>query len=267
MHLVRANGYSFLFSALDSWADEEKVYIVMPPMKETLYERLQRGDTISYPQSKRYMAELIIALRVLHTKLGIVHGNITVENIYFDHNGHVYLGGFDTVSVCPNDDFKKYNTGDPSSQAHGILEHMAADVRNLANVFYQLAMDEADVSERLDLDELENKDFKEVIEHMLSSDPAERCTTNELWQHPIFISEDFTEVILLAKSQMLPFPGQRKIAVSNKPYQPPIAGYCYDRSKGFPRDDRFEKWKLKEEDQEMFKRLGGPQVAGGCVPL
>ncbi|KIP04594.1 hypothetical protein PHLGIDRAFT_189866 [Phlebiopsis gigantea 11061_1 CR5-6] len=87
----------FLTPLLDSWADNENVYFVMPLYHRTLHYLLY-GRKIRPLEIKLYIAEMVSGLASLH-KAGIIHRDLKPENILIDGEGHIAIADFGLAIV------------------------------------------------------------------------------------------------------------------------------------------------------------------------
>src|SRR5689334_12517541 len=81
--------------------DEERglLYLVMPILKESLRDRLERGQ-VPFADATRYALEIAAGLDMAHAR-GIVHRDVKPENILFDESGAALLTDFGLARDLP----------------------------------------------------------------------------------------------------------------------------------------------------------------------
>ncbi|KAI0689303.1 kinase-like domain-containing protein [Cytidiella melzeri] len=87
MKRVTEADLSFVCPLLSAWADGDNIYFVMPCLRETMLQRINRLP-LTRQEVRLYSAEMIHGLSNLHSA-GIIHRDIKLENILFDVHGHV----------------------------------------------------------------------------------------------------------------------------------------------------------------------------------
>lgn len=97
-----AGTHPHLVTAYDFFKDErsdEFYYLILEWVADkTLADLLAHHDTVSLPTQITWMKQLASALSHVHCQ-GVVHRNLTPENIYLAGEGTVKLGNFDFARV------------------------------------------------------------------------------------------------------------------------------------------------------------------------
>lgn len=63
-----------------------------------LFTILQKNERFSEKSAKLYIAELVLAIEHMHNR-GIHHGDLKLENVLLDGEGHVLLADFDCAKI------------------------------------------------------------------------------------------------------------------------------------------------------------------------
>ncbi|HEY7020770.1 MAG TPA: serine/threonine-protein kinase [Ktedonobacterales bacterium] len=183
--------------------DGQLLYHVMPILKESLRDRLDREVTLEPQDAVRLIVQIASALSVAHAA-GLVHRDVKPENILLDDKGEAYLTDFGIARpVMPSRVGRAAQTLSATGLPVGTPEYMApeqlrgepmdqrADIYALGAVLYELltshAPHEAETPYEVAALSLMGKidppstlvpgipeDLEDVIMIALASDPAAR---------------------------------------------------------------------------------------------
>ena len=183
--------------------DGQLLYHVMPILKESLRDRLDREVTLTPQDAVRLVVQIASALSVAHAA-GLVHRDVKPENILLDDKGEAYLTDFGIARpVMPTRVGRAAQTLSATGLPVGTPEYMApeqlrgepmdqrADIYALGAVLYELltghAPHEADTPYEVAALSLMGKidppsvlvpgipeELEDVIMIALASDPAAR---------------------------------------------------------------------------------------------
>lgn len=114
--------HPFLVELKYSFQSKSKVYFVMEHVPcGDLYKLLQRVVRFTEEQARFILAETVLALEHLHTRLKIIYRDLKPENVLLTKDGHVKLSDFG-LSI----QFKKES--DLSFTFAGTPEYLAPEV-------------------------------------------------------------------------------------------------------------------------------------------
>lgn len=126
------------------------LYLVMPILRESLRDRMDRNDPVSLGQVADLVSEVASALQVAH-EAGLVHRDVKPENILLDGDGHAWLTDFGIArEVLPRQQGDGAQTLAATGLPVGTPEYMApeqlrggpvdqrADIYALGTVLYEL---------------------------------------------------------------------------------------------------------------------------------
>lgn len=89
--ILKAIEWPFIISLLNSYKDNDAVYLTMPFINGgDLLTLLKRHRKLSEPSARFFGAQLVLAIEYLHL-LDIIHRDIKPENILIDEHGYIKL--------------------------------------------------------------------------------------------------------------------------------------------------------------------------------
>ncbi|CAH1122588.1 unnamed protein product [Ceutorhynchus assimilis] len=147
---------------------------------------------------RRWCTQILSALSYLHScSPPIIHGNLTCDTIFIQHNGLVKIGSVAPDSInhhvktC-HDDFKNMHFIAPEHPAispaidiyaFGMCALEMAALEIIGNGESGKKVTEENIQQTIDL--LEDERQRDFIQKCLRKDPEERCTARQLLFHPL----------------------------------------------------------------------------------
>ncbi|EMD34254.1 hypothetical protein CERSUDRAFT_125452 [Gelatoporia subvermispora B] len=216
MKLAVENDLPFLMPVYRSWDDEDHIFFILPFCPETLHHRVSKGS-ISAAEAKHIAAELILALRDLHSRR-VAHRDIKLDNIFISSNGHLMLGDFGFAYQIPDENGDPYQhllplefVGTPGYYAPEIIDRddgtikertCKGDIYTMGLVLHQVftgntmpycdgeddivQLAKMKASPRGWANSIKDKLVIDLLDKMLAWNPEERWTAGQLINHPYF---------------------------------------------------------------------------------
>lgn len=202
--LKHANIVNFV----DCFEDDVNVYILLEICpNQSLMELLKTRKRVSEPEVRYFMVQIIGAVKYLHSRR-VIHRDLKLGNIFFDPDMNLKIGDFGLASVLPSTNSRKYTIcGTPNYIAPEVLggkttgHSFEVDIWAIGIMLYALlvgkppfqAKDVNVIYERIKkteylfpADKPINDDAKTLIQDLLSLNPLNRPTINEILDYPWF---------------------------------------------------------------------------------
>jgi protein kinase X len=179
-----------------------------------LYDRLRRNGVprrFSIDVARFFAAEVLLALEYLHSK-SIVYRDLKPENILLDKNGHIKLSDFSFAKVV-RDGRTLTTCGTPEYMAPEVIlgtgHGCAADLWSFGILLYEMLLGYPPFFEEdphgICLKILANEfsfpsnfdaEAKDLITRLLSANPANRPTPEQIKNHSFFKTTSWSSILL-----------------------------------------------------------------------
>ena len=115
-----------------AFQDHNKLYLILEYLDGgELFHHLAQERFMSEKNASYYIAQMVLALRYLHTKLGVIYRDLKPENCMLNSLGNLVLTDFGLSKVSSEDD--------PSHSLTGTAQYMAPEILKGEN--YGFAVD------------------------------------------------------------------------------------------------------------------------------
>jgi len=200
--LRRCGGHANVVAIGEAWIDASRGvgWIAMEHGGRDLGTK--RAETTA--EATDYAAQIGMALRHVHERCGMVHGDVKPENVFVDGDGVVRLGDFGSARAPSEDDGRTRARGTPLYTPPEVCSgeeracSTAGDMWGLGCVMYQLAagappFDGGDKETlRRNIVETEPRalegefagEYSDVVRALLVKDPARRLTAEQFLSLP-----------------------------------------------------------------------------------
>ncbi|KAH8077892.1 kinase-like domain-containing protein [Cristinia sonorae] len=225
----KKNSQTYLVPLLQSFDNDEWVFIVMPQYADSLENYLvaNPGRHMSWHQIRQICSQLIFALAELQM-MKVIHRDIKPDNILFDKHGDVAIADYGVASIR-NEEFAALRPDcgagcvdgykAPELNASPDAHTYASDIYALGVVFLQLMTGSAypntlfqpgdqyssdqlkDHLLRTGIRGLPDLQAENMIRRMLEPIPKNRITIKELMKHPFFGRPDFS---MMSRKRIIP---------------------------------------------------------------
>jgi len=106
-----------------AFQDNDKVYLILEYLSGgELFHHLAQEKFMSEKNASYYIAQIILALRYLHNKLGVIYRDLKPENCMLNSYGNLVLTDFGLSKVSTTDEKKHSMTGTVQYMAPEILK-------------------------------------------------------------------------------------------------------------------------------------------------
>ncbi|XP_071953390.1 serine/threonine-protein kinase PLK1-like isoform X1 [Antedon mediterranea] len=193
--------------------DDENVYVILELCnKKSLLHMLKLRKTLTESEVRYFMKQVIEGLRYMHS-CSVIHRDLKLGNMFLTDNMEVKIGDFGLAAKLEfNGDRKRTMCGTPNYIAPEVLGKIGhsfeADVWALGCVFYTMLVGRPPF-ETTSLKETytrikHNKytfpdtlsyDSKDIIALLLTSEPEDRPSLEEILLHDFFVSGYTPEVL------------------------------------------------------------------------
>lgn len=193
---------------VDCFEDDVNVYILLEICpNQSLMELLKTRKRVSEPEVRFFMVQIIGAIKYLHS-VKVIHRDLKLGNIFFDPQMNLKIGDFGLASVLPENTSRKYTIcGTPNYIAPEVLggkntgHSYEVDIWAIGIMMYALligkppfqAKDVQVIYERIKKSEYSfpedkpiSQEAKELITDLLSLNPLQRPTVNEILNYDWF---------------------------------------------------------------------------------
>ena len=107
-----------------AFQDNDKVYLILEYLSGgELFHHLAQEKFMSEKNASYYIAQIILALRYLHNKLGVIYRDLKPENCMLNSYGNLVLTDFGLSKVSTTDEKKHSMTGTVQYMAPEILKN------------------------------------------------------------------------------------------------------------------------------------------------
>lgn len=166
-----------------------------------MFDRLIQKQKLSEKDTRKIIRSLVEVLSYIHKK-GISHRDIKPENILFDSDGNIKLIDFGLCAAYEGLDDLSTCCGSPAYVAPELLHQQpysgpAADVWSTGVLMYTLLCGKLPFSDNnmgvlykkiksgiFSMPFSWNRDVKELIKAMMTTDPKQRITIEQILAHP-----------------------------------------------------------------------------------
>eukprot|EP01064_Diplonema_japonicum_P015181 TRINITY_DN22945_c0_g1_i1.p1 TRINITY_DN22945_c0_g1~~TRINITY_DN22945_c0_g1_i1.p1 ORF type:complete len:293 (+),score=43.43 TRINITY_DN22945_c0_g1_i1:53-931(+) len=168
-----------------------------------LFDRLEQAKRFEEPVALDYFHQLISGLYYLHSQ-GIAHRDLKPENLLLDENGQLRIADFGFSRLLNNQQMLQTVCGTPNYMAPEVLKEQGydgkkADIWSCGVIVYAmlagyLPFDDPNMNTLCDkiekgvyrMSRKFSKNAVDIIEKMLTVDPQQRITLDEILKHPFF---------------------------------------------------------------------------------
>lgn len=107
-----------------AFQDNDKVYLILEYLSGgELFHHLAQEKFMTEKNASYYIAQIVLALRYLHTKLGVIYRDLKPENCMLNAYGNLVLTDFGLSKVSTTDDRNHSMTGTVQYMAPEILKN------------------------------------------------------------------------------------------------------------------------------------------------
>ncbi|CAF0868718.1 unnamed protein product [Rotaria sordida] len=186
-----------------------------------LLDLLIREKRLSEPKAKEKFRQLVLAVEYIHSK-NIVHRDLKAENLLLDGRGNIKVADFGFANVFYPDSKLQTFCGSPPYAAPELFQCLPyspekVDVWSLGVLLYvfvcgHLPFDSNNLAElrkhvlagQYRLPFYISADCSSIISHMLTVDPNQRYTINDIKKHPWFMSDNSDASDITCQTQSIP---------------------------------------------------------------
>lgn len=213
--LIMSN-HPFIVGIKFAFQNEKKIYLGLEYVSGgELFSLIERGVGVPWKKVSFYVAEVALALDYLHS-IGIVYRDLKLENVLLCEDGHIKLTDFG-LSKCLGDE-----ADDPTTSTFcGTSEYLAPEVVKNMQYGFEIdwwALGVFTYEFIFTVTPFYSKNTKTVyqniltgqpkfphgtnpvvidfIKKMLTKDPAQRPTLNDIKSHPFFQGIDFDDLLM-----------------------------------------------------------------------
>ncbi|XP_051958111.1 putative serine/threonine-protein kinase A [Xyrauchen texanus] len=204
--ILKGLHHAYIVAYEDSFEDREAglFYIVMEYCAEgDLYKRMQtqKRNEFTEEQIRDWFVQICLALQYLHEK-NIIHRDIKPQNVFLTEDGYINLGDFGCSKVLERaDQYAQSVVGAELYVSPEVLKQRytsKSDIWSLGWLLHDLCMLDvwSDILKRHnlhansmrgtppDISEKYSEELRELIKEMLSCDPNDRPTADEILAKP-----------------------------------------------------------------------------------
>ncbi|CAF3634686.1 unnamed protein product [Rotaria sp. Silwood1] len=186
-----------------------------------LLDLLIREKRLSEPKAKEKFRQLVLAVEYIHSK-NIVHRDLKAENLLLDDRGNIKVADFGFANVFPPDSKLQTFCGSPPYAAPELYQCLPyspekVDVWSLGVLLYvfvcgHLPFDSNNLAElrkyvlagQYRLPFYISADCSSIISHMLTVDPDQRYTIDDIKKHPWFMLNNSDTSDIACQPQSIP---------------------------------------------------------------
>ena len=193
-----------LMSLIDVFEIETHIFLVMEYVDGLeLFEFLVRKGPLPYPTAMGFFQQIICGLEYCHRRL-ICHRDLKPENLLLDRNFNIKIADFGMTSLSKPDKLLETSCGsphycDPAVVSGEMYDGRKADIWSCGVILYamvtgRLPFDDNNIQRLLQkvqtgqyhLPSELPTDLRDLIRRMLTVDPQQRITLDEIKEHPAF---------------------------------------------------------------------------------
>jgi WD40 repeat protein len=146
--------HPYIVPLFDFWREPDGAFLVMRFFPFSLYDYLQRGESLTLEETARMLDQIASALTIAH-RSRVIHHDLKPENILLDQDGNAYLTDFGIASHLSRDknlDTERGFTGSVEYAAPELLQGQPAtvqsDIYSLGYVIHRVLSGKPVVSEK-----------------------------------------------------------------------------------------------------------------------
>lgn len=202
IQVMRLINHPFIASLYEVYETDDYVYIVMDYARNgTLLNAINIYGAFTEEEDAIIFAQLVIAIKYLHTKCKVMHRDIKAENILFDENRNIKLIDFGLSHPNADCAILKTQCGSPPYASPELIlgwqYSFASDIwslgvllfilvtgtmpfydENMSNLANKILFAEATYPENL------SPNLVDILQRMLTKNPQNRITIDQLIMHP-----------------------------------------------------------------------------------
>ncbi|CCF59300.1 hypothetical protein KAFR_0G02690 [Kazachstania africana CBS 2517] len=190
---------------IDCFEDDTNVYILLEICPNgSLMDLLKKRKSLTEPEVRFFTTQICGAIKYMHSRK-VIHRDLKLGNIFFDRKYNLKIGDFGLAATLANDRERKYTVcGTPNYIAPEVLmgKHSGhsyeVDIWSIGVMIYALIIgrppfqskDVNTIYERIKCrdfsfpkDKLISSEAKILIQDILSLDPLERPSVNEIMDY------------------------------------------------------------------------------------
>ncbi|ODV95617.1 hypothetical protein PACTADRAFT_50313 [Pachysolen tannophilus NRRL Y-2460] len=204
---------------IDCFEDDTNVYILLEICPNgSLMDLLKTRKTLTEPEVRFFMVQIIGAIRYLHSRR-VIHRDLKLGNIFFDPEMNLKIGDFGLASVLGPHSSRKYTIcGTPNYIAPEVLEgkntghSFEIDIWAIGVMMYALlcgkppfqSKDVQVIYERIKQNDYHfpnddkvqiSNEAKKLISDILATNPLQRPSLEDILEYPWFKSGSFPKKI------------------------------------------------------------------------
>ena len=199
----------FIIHYYEWFEDSDNLYVVMEYVSNgSLLDFINSQGKLNDEQIKVYMLQMIDIMEFLHKEVKVIHRDLKAENFLVDQFNNLRLNDFGFAKFFEDDDYKKKTIcGSPVYAAPEMIMKCnytsKVDIWSMGVILYAMAtgklpyrptnMAQMLISEP-SYDFQANPLLVDLIKRMLTKDPEERISLNEIRKHPFMIQKTLPRV-------------------------------------------------------------------------
>jgi serine/threonine protein kinase len=203
---LRAHRHPHIVAFYDFFEDLSNHYLVMELAEHgTLLELISASRSLSEPVCRKFVRQIVHALRYLHETCHVVHRDIKCENLLIDRNSHILLVDFELSRSSQN--VLQSKCGTPAYIAPEVLTASSygpeIDIWSTGVILYacvagRLPFGDSNIDsilrEIMYSDPISDGPFsdelRDLLSKMLQRDPRQRISIAQILEHPWSSGDD-----------------------------------------------------------------------------
>ncbi|OHT15707.1 CAMK family protein kinase [Tritrichomonas foetus] len=227
--------HNYVIHYFEWFEDDQNLYVVMEYIpKGSLLDFINDNVKLSENQIQIFALQIVEILNYLHNEMNLIHRDLKAENFLIDQYNNLRLVDFGFAKRFEKDDsLKQTICGSPIYAAPEMILQQeyssSVDIWSTGVILYAMesgklpfkVKDMANIADiQINFDILDcSPELKDLIKKMMTKNPQERISLNEIQKHPfmihrrlpiikVFRSENITKITLMRMKAM-------KIDISN----------------------------------------------------
>lgn len=205
LEIMKSLDHPFCAAFFEFLEDDQHYYLVMEHIDGgNLFSIINSTGSLPEWKSRHYFCQLVSAIDYLHSELKIAHRDLKVENVMIDRNDNVRLIDFGLGNMFRGENAVLQTAcGSPAyappEMYHGKPYTTSADIWSLGIVLYAMVCGRLPFGD-MNIQKLVMKivteepiypdklppQLRDILQKMLTKDPQNRITIQQMMQHPWF---------------------------------------------------------------------------------